>query len=48
MMLAMPGIDLAGTIMEHCDERNRVTLLLSFLQCGAQLSVDRVDIRLIA
>lgn len=43
-----PMQGLAGTILENCDERNRVTLLLSFLQCGAQLSVDRTEIRLIA
>jgi transcription antitermination factor NusG len=43
-----PMQGLSGTILAHCDERDRVTLLLSFLQCGAQLSVDRSEIRLIS
>ncbi len=47
-VISGPMQGVAGTILEHCDERNRVTLLLSFLQCGAQLSVDRTEIRLIA
>jgi hypothetical protein len=39
---------LSGTILSECSERNRVKLLLSFLQEGAHLSVDRADLRLIA
>lgn len=39
---------LSGTILKESEERARVTILLSFLQNGAQLCVDRRDIRRIA
>ena len=39
---------LSGTILKESEERVRVTILLSFLQNGAQLSVDRRDLRRIA
>jgi transcription antitermination factor NusG len=39
---------LSGTILKESEERARVTILLSFLQDGAQLSVDRCDLRRIA
>jgi transcriptional antiterminator RfaH len=38
----------SGTILMESEERARVTLLLTFLQNGAHLSVDRSDLRLIA
>jgi transcriptional antiterminator RfaH len=38
----------SGTILKQSDERTRVTILLSFLQNGAHLRVDRADLRLIA
>ena len=38
----------SGTIFQESEERARVTILLSFLQNGAHLSVDRADLRLIA
>ena len=43
-----PMQGLSGIILEDSTDRDRVTLLLSILQCGAQLSVDRSEIRLIA
>lgn len=43
-----PMQGLSGVILAECNERNRVKLLLSFLQCGAHLTVDRADVRLIA
>ena len=39
---------LSGTILKEAQERVRVTILLSFLQNGAQLTVERSDLRLIA
>lgn len=39
---------LSGKILNEPEERARVTILLSFLQNGAQLSVDRADLRKIA
>jgi transcriptional antiterminator RfaH len=39
---------LSGTILKESEERARVTILLSFLQNGSQLSVDRTDLRRIA
>jgi transcriptional antiterminator RfaH len=39
---------LSGTILNESQERVRVTILLSFLQNGAHLNVERSDIRLIA
>ena len=39
---------LSGTILKESEERARVTILLSFLQNGSQLSVDRSDLRRIA
>jgi transcriptional antiterminator RfaH len=39
---------LPGIITSDCSERDRVTVLLSILQCGAQLNVDRSLVRLIA
>jgi transcription antitermination factor NusG len=47
-IVAGPMQGLSGTILSECSERNRVKLLLSFLQEGAHLSVDRADLRLIA
>jgi len=47
-IVAGPMQGLSGTILSECNERNRVKLLLSFLQEGAHLSVDRADLRLIA
>ncbi len=47
-IVAGPMQGLSGTILAECNERNRVKLLLSFLQEGAHLSVDRADLRLIA
>jgi transcription antitermination factor NusG len=47
-VISGPMQGLSGVILGSCDERERVTLLLSFLQCGAQLTVDRSEIRLIA
>jgi transcription antitermination factor NusG len=38
----------SGTILKESEERARVTILLSFLQNGAHLSVDRADLRRIA
>jgi len=38
----------SGTILKEVEERTRVIILLSFLHSGAQLSVDRRDLRLIA
>jgi len=45
-IVAGPMQGLSGIIMSECNERNRVKLLLSFLQEGALLSVDRADLRL--
>ena len=45
---AGPLQGLSGTILKESEERARVTILLSFLQNGAQLSVDRCDLRRIA
>lgn len=47
-IVAGPMQGLSGTILTECNERNRVKLLLSFLQDGVHLSVDRADLRLIA
>jgi transcription antitermination factor NusG len=38
----------SGQILKESEERTRVVILLSFLQNGAQVSVDRTDLRLIA
>ncbi len=38
----------SGIILKETHENIRVTILLSFLQSGAQLNVDRADLRLIA
>jgi transcriptional antiterminator RfaH len=43
-----PMQGLSGILMENCKEQDRVTVLLSFLQCGAQIRVPSADIRLIA
>jgi transcription antitermination factor NusG len=43
-----PMQGLAGTILKESEEGVRVTLLLTFLQSGAQVHVDRTDLRLIA
>lgn len=47
-VVAGPMQGLSGIIMSECNERSRVKILLSFLQFGAHLSVDRADVRLIA
>jgi transcriptional antiterminator RfaH len=47
-IVAGPMQGLSGIIMTECNERNRVKILLSFLQHGAHLSVDLADLRLIA
>ena len=47
-VISGPMQGFSGIILGNCNERERVTLLLSFLQCGAQLSVDRSEIRLIS
>jgi len=47
-IVAGPMQGLSGTILAESSDRNRVKLLLSFLQEGAHLSVDRADVRLIA
>jgi transcriptional antiterminator RfaH len=39
---------LSGVVLENCEDQERVTLLLSFLQCGAQLKMRRSDVKLIA
>ena len=39
---------LSGTILKESEERVRITILLSFLQDGAHLNVERADLRLIA
>lgn len=38
----------SGTVMKESEESVRVTILLSFLQNGVHLNVDRADLRLIA
>jgi transcriptional antiterminator RfaH len=38
----------SGTILKESEEKVRVTILLSFLQNGAHVSVDRADLRRIA
>ena len=38
----------SGIILKESEERARVTILLSFLQNGAQLNVERSDVRRIA
>ena len=38
----------SGTILQEAEEKTRVTILLSFLQNGAHVSVDRSDLRRIA
>jgi transcription antitermination factor NusG len=38
----------SGTVLKESEESLRVVILLSFLQNGAHLSVDRSDLRLIA
>ena len=38
----------SGTILKEVEERTRVIILLSFLHSGAQVSVERTDLRLIA
>ena len=45
---AGPLQGLSGIILKESEERARVTILLSFLQNGAQLNVDRCDLRRIA
>lgn len=45
---AGPFQGFSGTILNESEERARVTILLSFLQDGAHLNVDRTDLRLIA
>jgi transcriptional antiterminator RfaH len=40
-----PMQGLCGTILGACSEQDRVKLLLSFLQCDAQLNVDRSEIK---
>jgi transcriptional antiterminator RfaH len=45
---AGPFQGFSGTILKESEERARVTILLSFLQNGAHLSMDRADLRLIA
>ena len=45
---AGPFQGFSGTILKQSEERARVTILLSFLQNGAQLNVNRADLRLIA
>lgn len=47
-IISGPLQGLFGTILNEPEERARITLLLSFLQEGAQLSVDRADLRRIA
>lgn len=43
-----PMQGLSGTILKESEESVRITILLSFLQDGAQLNVERTDLRLIA
>ena len=38
----------SGTVLNESEERTRVTILLSFLQNGAHVSVDRADLERIA
>jgi transcriptional antiterminator RfaH len=38
----------SGTVLKETEERVRVTILLSFLQNGAHIHVDRADLRRIA
>lgn len=47
-IVAGPMQGLSGIILSESSDRNRVKILLSFLQEGAHLSVDRADLRLIA
>jgi transcriptional antiterminator RfaH len=47
-IISGPLQGLPGIISGDCSERERVTVLLSILQCGAQLNVDRSQVRLIA
>lgn len=47
-IVAGPMQGLSGIILSESNDRNRVKLLLSFLQEGAHLTVDRADLRLIA
>ena len=47
-VMSGPMQGVSGIILDNSNDRDRVTLLLSILQCGAQLSVDRSEIRLIA
>ncbi len=47
-VISGPMQGLSGIILGDCSERNRVTVLLSILQCGAQLNVERADVRRIA
>ena len=43
-----PMQGLSGTIVKESKESVRITILLSFLQDGAQLNLERSDLRLIA
>ena len=43
-----PMQGLSGTILKESKESVRITILLSFLQDGAQLNLERSDLRLIA
>lgn len=47
-LISGPMEGISGTIIGNCDERDRVRILLRFLQCGAQMTVERSEIRLIA
>lgn len=46
-VISGPLQGLSGIILSNC-ERDRVRILLRFLQCGAQITVDRSEVRLIA
>jgi transcriptional antiterminator RfaH len=47
-VISGPMQGLSGIILGDCSERARVTVLLSILQCGAQLNVERSEVRRIA
>lgn len=47
-VIAGPLQGLSGKILENEDEQERVRVLLHFLHCGANITLDRSEIRLIA
>lgn len=46
-VVAGPLQGLSGIILSNC-ERDRVRILLRFLECGAQITVSRAEVKLIA